>query len=134
MDKLSGGCLCGAVTFEIENDFRLFQLCHCEQCQKLSGSAHASNLFAKPEKITWLSGTEKIKRHDVEGRHISNAFCEECGCRVPFLSLNGKIVFVPAGSLNDAPDMKPQANIFWPERAAWYDDGVAAQHYSKYIE
>ena len=133
-ETIPGGCLCGKVSFEIQNDFKLFQLCHCSQCQKMSGSAHASNLFAKPDNLTWLSGEESIHRYDMEDRKFTNAFCKDCGSRVPFLSRNGSIVCVPAGSLNGVPKIAPQANIFWPERAAWYDEALQTEHYDQYIE
>lgn len=133
MKKLTGNCLCGAVTFEIEDDFDHFQLCHCTQCQKTTGSAHASNLFTNPESITWLSGTQDIVRYDVEGRRISNVFCRKCGSRVPYLSLSGEVLAVPAGSLNETPAMPAQANIFWPERADWYDEALLASRYETFI-
>lgn len=134
MEKLSGGCLCEKIQFEIENEFTHFQFCHCSQCQKVTGSAHASNLFTKPEYITWLSGLSEIKRYDVEGRRISNAFCSDCGSRVPFLSLSGEILVVPAGSLIGKPNISPQANIFWAERAPWYESALLAKHFPEFIE
>lgn len=133
-EKISGSCLCGVVTFEIKNEFAHFQLCHCTQCQKMSGSAHASNLFTKPDYITWLSGEDGVHRYDVKGRKFSNAFCRECGSRVPFVSLSGRMLAVPAGSLDGEPNKSPQANIFWPERAAWYDEALQTPHFDRYIE
>ena len=133
-DTVSGSCLCGKVTFEIKNEFRLFQLCHCTQCQKSTGTAHASNLFTHPENIRWQSGQDSIVRYDVPGRRISNVFCRHCGSRVPWLSLSGESLAVPAGSLDGVPAIAPQANIFWPERAAWYDQGIQAAPYDTYIE
>ena len=118
---IGGGCLCGEVRFEIEDAFEHFQLCHCTQCQRTTGTAHASNLFTQASKIRWLAGEDKTKRYDVPGRRISNAFCTECGSRVPWLSLSGEIIAVPAGALDEAPAIEPKANIFWPERARWYD-------------
>ena len=134
MKKLTGNCLCGEVSFEIENEFHHFQLCHCTQCQKTTGSAHASNLFTDPKNIIWNSGEDTIARFDVEGRRISNAFCRNCGSRVPFLSKSGEVLAVPAGSLNGRPSISPKANIFWPERASWYDEAVLATHYEKFVE
>ena len=134
MKKLTGNCLCGIVTFEIENKFENFQLCYCIQCQKSTGSAHASNLFTDPKNITWHTGVEAIVRFDVEGRRISNVFCSNCGSRVPFLSRSGEVLAVPAGSLNGTPSISPKANIFWPERANWYDEALSASHYEKFIE
>ena len=131
---LTGGCLCGAVSFEIKNEFEHFQLCHCSQCQKTTGTAHASNLFTKPEYIRWLSGQDERVRYDVPGRRLSNVFCKNCGSRLPWLSLNGDTLAVPAGSLNGTPSITPRANIFWPERASWYDQGIQATTYDTFAD
>ena len=134
MDTLQGSCLCAAVTFEVINTFEHFQLCHCYQCQKTTGSAHASNLFTSPQNITWLTGRHLISRYNVPNRRISNAFCQHCGSRTPFLSLSGEILAVPAGSLNGKPNILAQGNIFWSERAVWYDQAAGARRYQNFIE
>ncbi len=134
MDKLLGSCLCGTVSFEIANGFEHFQLCHCRQCQKTTGSAHASNLFTDPSHISWLSGQGAIVRFNLPGRRISNAFCSKYGSRVPFLSLSGEILAVPAGSLDGTPSIAPQGNIFWSERADWYDQAAGTPRYDAFIE
>ncbi len=133
-ETLSGSCLCGAVTFTIKNEFDHFQLCHCEQCQKATGTAHASKLFTRPEYISWQSGQDAVVRYDVPGRRISNVFCPQCGARMPWLSLSGDVLAVPAGSLNGTPSIAPRATIFWPERAAWYDEGLGAQRYDTFAQ
>lgn len=130
--SISGGCLCGKVTFEVINDFKQFHLCHCSECRKITGSAHASLLFASPNNINWLSGVENIKRFDSPNWDLTKAFCTECGSGVPYLSKSGESLVVPAGSLNDDPDITPQDNIFWSERAGWYDEGKSAIHYDAF--
>ena len=134
MKKLSGSCLCGVVAFDIENTFENFQLCHCTQCQKTTGSAHASNLFTDPKNITWQTGVDSIARFDQDGRAISNAFCNQCGSRVPYISLSGEVLVVPAGVLDGEPSISVQGNIFWPERAPWYDKALAAKAFDAFIE
>ncbi len=131
MERIGGSCLCGQVTFECDNSFFEFHLCHCSQCQKATGTAHASNLFTAKDNIRWLSGQEMVKRYDVPGRCISKAFCTECGAYVPYLSLTGRALVVPAGSLDGTPAMVPQDNIFWAERAPWYDAGLKAKHFER---
>ena len=132
MDELRGSCLCGAITFSIENQFNHFQLCHCVQCQKTTGSAHASNLFTDPSYITWHTGQDLIVRYDEKDRRISNAFCSACGSRTPFTSHSGEILAVPAGALEGTPKIDPQANIFWSERASWYEKAIAAECFSTF--
>jgi len=42
MPKLTGNCLCGAVSFEAEGDITMQGNCHCTDCQQISGSAFAT--------------------------------------------------------------------------------------------
>lgn len=136
MKKITGGCLCGAVTFEITNDFNQFHLCHCQQCQKITGSAHASNLFCQPSNITWLTGTDNTKRYDYPERHFTHVFCTECGTGLPYLVNKERTLIVPAGSLDMGEEtvlnVAPQDNIFWHERAPWYDAALDAPTFASF--
>ncbi|MGE4571317.1 MAG: GFA family protein [Candidatus Izemoplasmatales bacterium] len=120
--KYYGSCLCGEITFEIEGDFDNFYLCHCEKCRKDSGSAHAANLFSSSAKLKWLSGEEKPKtyNHRLEG-HIKS-FCPNCGSALPNIQMNGKLLVVPAGSLDSDVYLKPQGHIFFASKANWDSD------------
>ncbi|ABG41766.1 glutathione-dependent formaldehyde-activating, GFA [Paraglaciecola sp. T6c] len=121
MKQVLGSCLCNRVTYACENNFSQFHLCHCTQCQKATGSAYAANLFTDVDNIKWLTGEALIMRFNVAGRSISNAFCGECGSAVPYKSLSGKALVVPAGSLDCEPNIQPQSQIFYTERAPWFD-------------
>ncbi len=116
-----GGCLCGQVRFSIAATFDDFHLCHCQQCQQTTGSAHAANLMTAPDAIRWLQGEAEVARYDVPGRTISNAFCKACGAALPFVSISGAVAVVPAGSLDQSPPIPPRRHIFWEERANWFD-------------
>lgn len=130
MAKITGSCLCGEVEFELEDDFDYLNLCHCKQCQRATGSAHASNLFTDPDNIRWTRGENRVRRYDVPGRVISNAFCESCGSGLPYLSGSGKSLVVQAGALNDpVSESTPMRSIFWSERAEWYDQSLLAEHH-----
>lgn len=131
-EKIGGSCLCGKVSFEITNDFQRFFMCHCEQCQKISGSDHVSNLFAEPDSLTWLAGKEAIKRFDYPGRGFTNAFCSDCGSGVPYLNQRGTAVVVRAGSLNGAPATRPARKIFCCERTRWSEDSANAETFDKF--
>jgi hypothetical protein len=74
---------------QVTAGFDHFHLCHCTQFQKATGSAHASNLFTKTENFAWLNGVELVKRYDMPGRTISQAFCTEYNTIRPHQSLNG---------------------------------------------
>lgn len=110
--KISGGCCCGEVTFAVEDHFKHFYFCHCEQCRKMTGSAHASNLFTAPDNIRWLTGESMTQRYDHPHRSLTQVFCKKCGSGLPYVSSNGKFLIVPAGSLNEEPSKSPDARIF----------------------
>jgi len=104
----------------------IFYFCHCKQCQKITGSAHASNLFTRPDAIKWTAGEEHKKQFNYPDRDFTVVFCSECGSGLPFVTKSGKTLLVPAGSLDAEPNIQPNDNIFWAERASWYDNGKQA--------
>ena len=101
MEKHSGSCLCGQIKFEINGHFESFFLCHCKHCQKDTGSAHAANLFSSSAKLTWISGEEKVRTFLLNSTKHSKSFCDNCGSAMPNLQLNGQLLVVPAGSLDE---------------------------------
>lgn len=133
MSNIKGSCLCGQVSYEVIGPLEQFHLCHCSRCRKSTGSAHASNIFTKPDNIRWLSGEFLIKRFDLPtAERFARCFCSHCGSGVPYLSRNGLALIIPAGSLDVDPGIRPQDNIFWRDRACWYDEGLEAPRFDEY--
>lgn len=119
-DTLDGGCLCGAVTYQIRAPFLRFAHCHCSRCRKATGTGHASNLYVSPDHFEWTSGRDAVVRYDLPtARSFSTTFCRNCGSPMPHHTRSGSEVVVPAGSLDQLPDHEPQAHIFWDSRIRW---------------
>ncbi|MBN8180184.1 GFA family protein [Roseibium aggregatum] len=123
MSVHKGRCLCGNATFTIEGDFETFFLCHCGHCRKDTGSAHAANLFSSTASLAWTSGEDKVRSFTLAGTRHTKAFCTECGSALPNLQMDGKLLVVPAGSLDTPVTLKPAGHIFTASRAGW-DDGL----------
>jgi hypothetical protein len=109
------------VSFEIEGDFEKFYLCHCTHCRKDTGSAHAANLFSSTARLTWLSGEDKVKVFNLPQTQHSRSFCSMCGSAAPRIQMGGKLLMVPAGSLDSDIAIRPDAHIFCSSRARWDD-------------
>jgi len=133
-EKIHGTCLCGKVSYRVGNNFSDFYFCHCQQCQKVSGSAFAANLLTSVDNIEWLSGQQFLKRFEYPGRNFTKVFCTECGSGLPFVNQSGKALIIPAGSLDQGLNFKVDHNIFWAERANWYEEGVKAPSCSGYAD
>ncbi len=133
MTRLTGSCICGLVSFEISGDFNDFYLCHCHRCQKITGSAHAANIFSELSAITWISGEDKIKRFTLpKAKFFNHSFCSNCGSPVPRKARSGEFLIIPAGSLDSDPIVAPRRNIFWESRANWYDAGCLSEKHGSY--
>lgn len=118
-----GSCLCGSVKFKIRGGFDHFFLCHCQRCQKDTGSAHAANLFSQTAELTWLSGVDDITTFTLPDTRHSKSFCRHCGSAVPSALMPGLLV-VPAGCLDTPVAMAPDAHICMADKAEW-DEGLA---------
>jgi hypothetical protein len=121
---LTGSCLCGSVTYQARAPFLRFAHCHCGRCRKATGTGHASNIYVNPAHFEWVTGRELAKRFDLPtARSFSTTFCTACGSPLPHHTRSGREMVIPAGSLDVAPGMSPQARIFWDSRVEW--DGSA---------
>ncbi|TDR31828.1 GFA family protein [Hydromonas duriensis] len=119
----SGSCLCDQVAYEISGHLGVFQYCHCSRCRKFTGGAHAANILVSPEQFKWTRGEELLGRFEPEAtKYFATTFCRHCGSSLPWLTKTGKAVVVPAGTLDDDPNIRPMQNIFCDSMAAWYVD------------
>ncbi|MBM67929.1 MAG: aldehyde-activating protein [Haliea sp.] len=118
MTEHAGSCLCGAAKFVVHGDFDSFYLCHCQRCQKDTGSAHGANLFSQSATLTWLAGVDQVTSFTLPGTRHSRSFCSRCGSALPGVQSAGLLV-VPAGCLDTPHPLWPTAHIFTSSKAAW---------------
>lgn len=118
MTNYFGSCLCGTVKFEVIGDFESFYLCHCQYCQKDTGSAHAANLFSQSAKLSWHAGADAVTSFTLPGTRHNKSFCKLCGSALPSTQIPGLLV-VPAGCLDTKISILPTAHIFSSSKAAW---------------
>ena len=78
--KIDGGCFCGNITFEAVIDPEKVMICHCTDCQNITGSAFRVNVPVAKEHITFRGGQPKTMVKTAEsGNKRAQAFCPECG-------------------------------------------------------
>ena len=129
--KHTGSCLCGLIKFEIMGSFESFYLCHCQHCQKGTGAAHGANLFSSTAKVNWLQGREKVTRYNLPNTRHTKCFCSHCGSGMPVDDPQSPFLVVPAGSLDTALEMKPNAHLFCSSKALWERDFDSIPQFEK---
>ena len=126
-EPVRGGCLCGAVRYELRAPFLRASVCHCSRCRKHSGSIGGVQGRVPIEGFTLLSGAEAIEVHRPDGG-MAKAFCRHCGSSLfggtwP----DGPEVSIRFGSLDDDPGIRPQFHTFTDDVPPWdrlADDGL----------
>ena len=118
--KLKGGCLCGSVRFEADIESQFSIQCCCRQCQKITGTGHASQ-FALPKMQVTFTGEPKIYRMSADsGNVVSSAFCSNCGNPM-FKASSGypDTLFFHAATLDDPSLFHPQAVVWSKSKQPW---------------
>jgi len=120
-NKITGSCLCGAVSYQFTGPIKSFQYCHCSRCRKFTGTAHAANIIVDPKHFQWLTGKEFVGRFELpEVKYFATSFCKQCGSSLPWKTKTGTALIVTAGTLDDDPGQRPDKSIYYASRAPWY--------------
>ena len=77
---VQGGCHCGYITYEAEVDPDAVRICHCTNCQTLTGTAYRVSVPARKPGFKLLTGQPKMYVKTAEsGSKRTQGFCPECG-------------------------------------------------------
>lgn len=105
----TGGCLCGAVRYEVRGEPYIAGLCHCTTCRKLTGSSFSATANWRADQFSMTGDLRMYER-----RH----FCPTCGSRLFFLFAGGVEVFL--GTLDEAPyNIEPMLEVWTVRRERW---------------
>jgi len=114
-----GGCLCGAVQFEIQGTISDIVCCHCSRCRKVQGSAFATNGNVEGEKFVLTQGENKLSAYE-STKGQKKYFCKTCGSPIMSKSESapGK-VRVRLGTIDSDIVERPASHIFVGSKANW---------------
>ena len=78
--KIDGGCHCGYITYEAEADPERTSICHCTDCQMLTGTVFRTSIRAADGTFKIPSGEPTVHVKTAEsGTKRAQAFCPRCG-------------------------------------------------------
>lgn len=116
---LRGGCLCGAVRFEITAPFLSAGYCHCTHCQRRTGTASSVN-GRVPQDAFRLIGGERGLRAYTPPAGKPKLFCALCGSALfSGEPLRDEEVAVRLGTLDGDPGIRPQYRQFVDSAVSW---------------
>jgi hypothetical protein len=119
--KIDGGCHCGHIAYEAQVDAERVGICHCTDCQTLSGSAFRTFVLAPKETFRLLTGTPKLYVKTAEsGAQRLQAFCPECGSPIYSAEPDNPSFFsIRAGTARQRKELVPKVQIWCRSALPW---------------
>jgi hypothetical protein len=111
-----GGCLCGAIRYEVRGPAMQTSLCHCEDCRKASGAPAVAWTFFPQNSLRWTKGTPREIRFAERIRF----FCADCGSPLLFTDPSlPEFTEVNTCTLDDPADFPPGDQCWVVDEIPW---------------
>lgn len=123
--KIDGGCHCGALRYEAEIDPDGVTVCHCTDCQSMSGTAFRTVVRVAEEDFTMLGGEPKTYVKTAEsGAKREMAFCENCGAQIYGTNAGDgpKIFGLRVGTIRQSRQLPPKRQIWSQSAQPWLSE------------
>jgi hypothetical protein len=119
--RYAGGCACGAIRYETDNEPIFQNHCQCVDCQKRSGTGHGSYLTFPRRAEFRITGEARSWRLTADsGNDKVHAFCPACGIPLylTFVAMPD-LIAIHAASLDEPGRFKPQVLTYSSQGRQW---------------
>lgn len=124
MTRYTGGCLCGAIRYEVDAEPTDSGWCHCRMCQRVSGAPAQPFAMFPLAAFRYLQGEPRVYISSAIGERRS---CGVCGSSLEFRARQDpREVSLNSGTLDEPSRVPPRKHIWVSSRIAWFacDDGL----------
>jgi hypothetical protein len=117
--RLTGGCNCGAVRYEVTSPLVWASYCHCQRCQRRTGAGASANGRAEPGSFRITRGEDRLRAWK-PGTGAHKYFCGDCGSALFSRgAADPDQVGVRLGSLDSDPEVRPSFRQYVDFAAVW---------------
>ena len=123
----SGGCLCGAVRYQVRGQLRNVLSCHCEECRRWHGHFAAYTAVLRDELV--LAETMPLRWIDspASDHDARRGFCGNCGSSLFWDAPGRETISIAAGTLDQPTGLRTVGHVYASAAADYYelpDDGL----------
>ncbi|MBI5318542.1 GFA family protein [Bradyrhizobium sp.] len=120
--KIDSACHCGNIRYEAEVDPAKVVICHCTDCQTLSGSAFRTVVPTEANSFRLLTGKPKVYVKTGEsGNKREQTFCADCGA--PIYSgppgADAAVVSLRVGTIRQRDQLVPGDQYWFRSAQRW---------------
>jgi hypothetical protein len=121
----SGGCLCGAVRYEVDGPVRDVLICHCSSCRRTHGHTGAYTECADEDLVLIAAGG--LCWYVEDGR--ARGFCSGCGASLFWRAEGERATSISAGTLDEPTGLRTVAHIYTASQGDYYEiEGELERH------
>ncbi len=119
--KVHGSCHCGQLAFEAEVDPDAVRICHCTDCQTMTGAAYRVNVAAPAATFRLTAGEPKVYvRIADSGNARAHAFCANCGTQIYSAApVDPPAYAIRVGTLRERTQLPPKSQIWCRSALPW---------------
>jgi hypothetical protein len=128
---MKGGCLCGAVAYEIDRLDSPVRFCHCRTCQKAQGTAFAPVARVNREHFRWLHGEDKLSSFESSPGKLRH-FCPVCGSHLMAEWVAQPQVLLRVATLDEDPHPVGFSHIWTSHDLPWLEFGDGVQSFPEF--
>lgn len=132
--RVDGQCHCGAIAYEAELDPAQVGICHCSDCQALSGSAFRTIAVVPADTFKITRGTPKeyVKVGD-SGNSRVQAFCADCGSALYATDTGDSpgTYNLRTGTMRQRKDFAPKFECWRQSALPWLPANASTEKFDK---
>jgi hypothetical protein len=120
--RIEGSCHCGRISFTAQVDPARVVVCHCSDCQVMSGSPFRAVVPAPIDNFVLRGEPKRYIKTAESGNRRVQAFCPECG--TPLFATapeNATTVVIRTGCVKQRAALVPKAQIWRRSTLPWID-------------
>lgn len=123
--RITGQCHCGFVTYEADIDPEKVSICHCTDCQRLTGTAYRVSVSTPSDQFRILRGRPKlyVKIGDNGAKRLQ-FFCSDCGSPLYTTGegADAQEVGIRFGSIDKRRNLTPVSQSWCRSALPWVDN------------
>jgi hypothetical protein len=122
--RIEGRCHCGRIAYEATVDPDTVGICHCTDCQTLSGSPYRATIPAPAESFVLRAGKPKIYIKTADsGTRRAHAFCPDCGTPIYASAVSDPPTYsLRIGAIKQHAALRPRRQIWCRSALPWSSD------------
>ena len=119
--KINGACHCGAIQYEATVDPQKAGVCHCTDCQALSGAPFRASVPANAEDFHLLRGMPQVYVKTADsGANRAQGFCANCGSSIYSTDAEHPAVFMlRLGAVKQRREIVPRKQVWCASAVPW---------------